>query len=132
MSGALRIRIDAAVELTLDASLLLALHLRLMAQVAERLQLFGREDAAHAQFRLRAQADERGLRIGHVARALLYQRLVNRVGVDRLVERAPRLVEATRKLARLRHALALNRAHLPDLFLRQVELAEQAHGVVWV
>src|ERR1043165_7293438 len=127
--------VGPAFELPLDALLATLPALfdqRLLVQLAEGLQLFGREHAAHAQLGLRTQAHERGLRVGNVARALFDQSLVNRVGVDGLVERAPSLVETLVERPRLRHVLALDGAHLRDLVGRQVELLQQSRGVVGV
>src|ERR1044072_854241 len=94
------------------------------AEVSEGLQLFGREDAAHAQLGLRAKAYDRGLSFGDLARALFDESLVRGVGVDGLVERAARLIQAARQLPSLRHALLANLAHLRDLRCREVELRE--------
>jgi hypothetical protein len=56
-----------------------------LAQFAEGLQLFGCEHATNLEFRERAQAHERGLCRGDFGRALLDERLVQGVGVYRLV-----------------------------------------------
>jgi hypothetical protein len=113
-----------------ESALYALLPARADAQFSEGLQLLGREDAAHAQLRLSAEAHDRGLSFGDFARALFDERLVGRVGVDGFVERATGLIETARKLPRLRHALLSNLAHLRDLRGRQVELREEGSGRV--
>ncbi len=102
---------------------------RALAEVAEGLQLLGGEDAADAKLGLRAEADERGLRLRQVAGAVFDERFVRLVGVDSFVEGAAGRVQSAREGAQLLIALAANLAQACELIRREVEPHEQVRAV---
>src|ERR1041384_6694298 len=83
----------AARVVAFELFLLLARFALLAAQPTKRLQLLRREHLSDFQLSLRIQFNDRALRRRHFARAFADQILIRVLGVDGLIECAPRLDE---------------------------------------
>jgi hypothetical protein len=97
----------------------------LLAEFAEGLELFGREHLPDTNLAQCPQAQERRLCRGQLARALFDRPLVERLGVNRFVERAPGQTQTAGQQAPFLLALLPNLTQPVLLFGRQVEAPEQ-------
>ena len=115
-----------ATGVTAAEPLVASVALRLLAKLTQARELLVAEDASDFPFDLCAQECGRGLRFGEFAGALAHERLVGLVGVDCLVERASRAVDAPHEFATFGVVLLTYLAYLADLFGGKIQTPQQA------